>query len=499
MNRLGKISLLLSLLCFFTTFAIKLALSGWMPFLSFGLGFGFFFLLFAVFTNLKFFAHAFRSESLRFIGVSVLALLMSLVILGALNFIVYKKNLTFDLTEGDVNSVSELTLDLLKKLKGPVEFYYFHVGSDQSLQFEKVIRLELEKYRQASDQVRFQSHSIFKRPDLAEKFKVGQEESSLFIENQGKIQRVTDIEESAIVNGLLKLSKDPKKIYFWNQNGERELTDTKTFGLSGLKEQIERLHYQLATLTRLDELPEDMALLAIIGSEDKVNPKDFETLKNYFLSGGNILLALDPDSDHNFNDFLKQFGLTLNPLFIFNEQPMVGGSKLLAFTHAGEKPHEIMNQIEDGQGPVLFMATSIELDPLNQENYKITPLLEFLPTSLGRKTVEEESEILGRGRQLASVLVEGQKQPTGRMIVIGDSDFLNNQFFAHPNQFDFILGLFSFLSKDEDLLKLASPKEKPHFLILTQSQMNLYFLFYVLPLSALFFILAFFFKLRRLY
>ena len=52
MNLLGKISLTLSILCILVTGGFKLSVPGWIPFIGWGIGFGVFFLVFAIATNI---------------------------------------------------------------------------------------------------------------------------------------------------------------------------------------------------------------------------------------------------------------------------------------------------------------------------------------------------------------------------------------------------------------------------------------------------------------
>ncbi|MEM7646669.1 MAG: hypothetical protein AAF203_07160, partial [Pseudomonadota bacterium] len=207
MNSLGKFSLSLSLLCFLVTFGLKLAMNGWMPFLTFGFGFGFFFLFATLVTNFRYFRYAIFSESVQFLVRSGVALALVLFVIICLNFILVKTSKTIDLTKNGVHSLAPMTLSLLGSLKDDVSFYYFHTGNDRVKGFEKVVRAKLQSYIDSSQKIRFFSHSIFQRPDLAEKFKVGNEESTLFVESGGKIERVSDLKEVDIVGALLRLTK----------------------------------------------------------------------------------------------------------------------------------------------------------------------------------------------------------------------------------------------------------------------------------------------------
>ena len=221
MNMLGKISLLLSLICVLLTFGLKLAFSGWMPYIGFGLGSGLFFFLFALVINYKFVRSFLRSESLHFLIKSSVVIILLCLVLFFANFIVASQKLSFDVTENKIHSLPKLTRALIKALPEDFNFYYFHVGNAKVRGFEGRIREAMVPYLELSSKLHFQSFNVFKRPDLAQKFKVGDEESSLFAEFKGRITRVSDLNETAITNALLKLTKKAKKIYFLKVKTER--------------------------------------------------------------------------------------------------------------------------------------------------------------------------------------------------------------------------------------------------------------------------------------
>ena len=502
MNILGKLSLILSLLCFFLTLGFKMALGGWMPFMSFGFGFGFFFLVFAVIVNLNYFKSLFSLKSFHFILKTLLTTGLLMTLLSALNYIVFHQSWSYDLTQNKIHSLSPFTKKLVHSLNGEVYFYYLHGDTKKVRSYENILREEIQKYQILNPKIYFQSYSIFKRPDLVKKFGLGDEESSLFAEFNGKIQRVFEFSERAFANVFLKFLKEPKKIYFLQMKDERKLESSTSFGVKGFKQQLERLHYQVRSLKTLENIPSDISVLALVGSRNVFSEKEQNQLRAYLKEGGSLFLALDPGEDHNLNPLLKDYGLKVENNFIFSAQAQAGQSKLLVLTHKAKNQHQAHRGMEEGQNPFFFIAGSIsqaeESIKSEDANFKITPLLEYLPNSVAHKDIDPSSPVVNKGVKWAAVLSEGKnKKRFFRMVLVGDSDFITNQFYSHQPNFDFILNAFYYLSQDEDLLKIKTPFPKKTTFILGQSQMKHYFIFFLLPLPFVFFILSLFFKLRR--
>ena len=474
-----------------------------MPFMFFGFGFGFFFLIFSIAINLKYFKALISLKSFHFIVKNTLVTGLLVTFLTALNYIFFHQPLFFDITDNKIHSLSPFTRELVNSLDDKTHFHYLHVDNKRVRGYENLLRKEVRKYQALNPKIHFQSHSVFKRPDLVKKFGLGDEESSLFVEFKGRIQRIFDLDERAFANVFLKLIKPPKKLYFLQLKDERHLESDSTFGLKGLKGQLERLHYQVDRMESLEKFPEDLSVLALIGSRKPFSEEERGQLDSYLQRGGSLLVALDPGEDHNLNPLLKTYGLQVDNNFIFSGQAQVGQSKLLVLTHKGGEDHRVNRGIREGQNPALFLSSSVSISEeslLEKKKFKITPVLEYLPDSTGHIDIDPSSPVVSQGRQWASVISEGRQGNNNfRLAVVGDSDFLTNQFYSHQANFDFALNLFYYLSQDEDLLKIKTPLPKTTDLRLTQTQMNHYFIFFVLPLPFIFFILSAFFKLRRFF
>jgi len=102
--------------------------------------------------------------------------------------------------------------------------------------------------------------------------------------------------------------------------------------------------------------------------------------------------------------------------------------------------------------------------------------------------------------KVAAALIESRldsSEKAGRLIVLGDSDIFTNQLVTQQDNFSLAVGLFNFLSQDSGVLNIAPKRAQTNYLLLSQTQLNFYFLFFILPVPLLFFLLAIVFRLRR--
>ena len=500
MNWLGKISLILSILCFLVTLGLRAVLGDWILFIDVGFGFGLFFLLFSIIINRRYFVMLIQSKRFLFNIKNMVLVTVFSIFLIALNYIVVQQRWSFDLTENKIHSLSPFTQNLVESLDEDVRFYYLYIDSKKTRGFENIVRREMEKYMILNPRIHFESHTIYKRPDLVKKFKVGDEESSLYMESKNRIHRIQDLQEREFVNAFFKLTREPKKLYFLELKNERSIENRSTFGLLELKQQLMRLHYEVDRISSLENLPEDIAVLILAGSREPFSSEEQGQLDQYLQKGGSLLVALDPGENHNLNPFFEKYGLQVENNFIFSEQTQADQSQLQVLTHIGQSQHEVSLKLGEGKNPVFFVSSSISiLDSVNKK-IQVTSLLEYLPNSVVHKDIDPSSPKIKQDHRLAAVISEQNSGSSFRLAVAGDSDFLTNGFYAQKANFEFILNLFSYLSQDEHLLKLDFTKSilpKTTYTKITNTQMRYYAVFFILPFCFIFFILGIFFKIRR--
>ena len=218
-------------------------------------------------------------------------------------------------------------------------------------------------------------------------------------------------------------------------------------------------------------------------------------------AGGSLFLAIDPGESHSLANLSKSFGVEFQNSFIFDSTAQAGQSDLLVFVNPSKSGHELSEIVDSNKRPLFFMASPLKVYSSKAIKMNVMPVLSFSPSSTSHESMDKNSPMVTQGSQLAALISEGRLNvgTSFRVFVVGDSDFLSNRFFAQHANFDFTLGVMSYLSKDEELAKLRPRKAKTTYLIVTQTQMNIYFLFFVLPFIGFFFIVAIFLKLRRLF
>ena len=465
-----------------------------------GLGFASFFIVVSVGINFHFYKSLLTSDAMKFLSISVGSLFVVLCFLVAINYLIHKNNKIFDLTPNKVNSLSQYTMNTVNNIREDFTFTYLYTDTIQNKKNELKIKNAIRRYQDLNPKISFTSFSVIEHPEKAHEFKIGMDENALFATFAERTHRVTAIDEVSLTNAIIKLTQKPKKIYFIQAKGEKRLEDPGSYGLSRFKKEMERLHYVLEPLNEF-KIPHDAAFVAIVGPRLSYEESELRVLREYVRQGGRLFLAIDPGESHNLANLTKSFGVEFQNAFVFEKSNKDSKASELATFVKPATGHPLTSSLGQTNRPLLFMASPLKIAISGEKQRKVTPMLKFSSASVARAEMGIESPIVHQGSQLASTLIEQVVEGVThiQMFVIGDSDFLSNQFFSQYANFDFTMNLMSYLSMDDDMINFQPRKAQTNYLTIPTTTLNLYFLFFVIPFSLFFFIIAIFLKLRRLF
>ena len=230
---------------------------------------------------------------------------------------------------------------------------------------------------------------------------------------------------------------------------------------------------------------------------------DQKALEQYLASGGQLLLALDPGEAHGMEPFLLNYGVHFENTFL--KMPDAAESAYTVFVHSMGHGHSLSKSLSQDKA-FWHVASSLTLMPSeNTKGLTLTPVLRYekkaeVMDNIG--TVNQKS--IPRAVALAGVIVESKdvgdsqipKTPMS-LLVLGDSDVFTNQLVSQPGNFSMVVNLMNYLSHDRDILALPPRRAPTTYLLLSQTDLNFYVLFMILPLPFLLLALALFVRLRR--
>jgi len=483
----GKVGFLIAALCFIVAAAVRFILGAWIPFLYLLVALAGVALVVSMFFDRKIYLEFFTLRTTKH-GMNMGA--MILLVLGLLvcvNYLAVRHNKTFDLTTEKLNSLSDQSVKVLDSLDSDLEVKVFYKGAE-ALPARQAVNQSLNLYEEKSSRFKVRFIDSYVDNMLAQEYLSplpDRDQSSVFVfvEYNGKRVRVegeaapAGFSEEQITQALVKVTRrGEKKIYFLIGHGEKDLNSESAQGLRALKDQLTSASFNLEELNLIEKasVPEDAALVAVIGPKQALLDNELVVLENYVQRGGKILLALDPGEKHNLSQLSRKMGVEFKNNFVIFLDPTKGQASGSSIGVTFSQDNPITAPLIEGKTLTLFDLTSeLAVDPQKSALIEVTPLVNTAPSSFTMQELKNEvkSPPIQKAYPIfmfsTGKLKEGEEEKAFKAVIVGDSDFLSNRLLLVGSNRDLALNSFAELTDQKDLISIRPKQEAGNKLLLT--------------------------------
>ncbi len=404
-------------------------------------------------------------------------------------------NTRWDLTPGKMYSLADVTKKTLQAMDGPLHIRAFYPHGDSA---RKNFEVFLKQSQLALPSLRFEFLDPDRAPTLTQKYRV-KDIYTVILEYKNRTERIVQPTEQSFTSALARLlSPQTSVLCMVTGHGEAPLSgkDRNSYEMFRNFLGDNNVKMQEIILSR-DKVPDACTSVVVAGPHNDFTSDEFQILKDTFNAGKGILFLIDPmeaGEGKAFAAFFKSFGVDLGMNVIVDKASrMVGGDFLVALVSQYMTQHPIT---KDFLQPTLFPVTrsvqpavdlpaGLEVIPLalsSTESWAETNLAQL---EKGEANFESSYDIIGPIPM--AVAVETKKinsenpkttahpQKDGRLVVIGDSDFVSNAYFDLSGNANFALSVLRWLAK-EDLLITLRPREEEFRPMLLSHRQRLFLL-----------------------
>jgi len=415
------------------------------------------------------------------------------VAIGALlAFLSVRHPVHWDWTEAKEHTLAQGTIDTLKALPadGSLEMYaFFPRGGEANA------KSLLEKYiyegEKSSRNVKVKYFDPNERPDLAQRFQISSKDGVVVVcggpcETAKGTVKAVDMTEQSLTRAVRQAISSKKKIYFLKGHGEVDPEEKKGAGASSIKGGLEDENASVAELLLANEkeVPADADLVIVAGPDHAVSDRELELLDAYLKRGGSLLVMVDPDTQTNLEGQLKTWGIDAGPEVIVEQQ-----LQLFAGPSIGVQPviqkygaHPITDKL-NGQPTVFRIARPLRR--VDGSDANVTELALTSPQSWAESDVKELlaskpvslDPAKDRPGPLA-VAVAREFKPNdgakrgGRLVVVGDSDWIRNRYVTQFYNGDLFLNMTSWLTGTEEFATIDRKQPRVASVNLTADQFS---------------------------
>ena len=396
--------------------------------------------------------------------VLILAVICLLAYLGQ----VYHKS--YDITKNQRNSLNPSTQSILKNLDKTI-YLTAYVPDDAVVHSN--LKVLINKYKKHHKDIQLE----FVNPDLDPK-RAQQDgidfSGQLLVKLGDKSEKVSSVDEQTMLNVLQRLSREkPRMVFFLEGHKELSPLNNQSNGLSQLAAVLEKKGFILQPHNMLltQSIPTNANFVIIAAPKSDYLETEVKVITDYLKQGGNLLWLHEPGDLQGLDNLEQALGLELKQgtLVDANQalQEMLGIKHPAAIAVIDYGNSELTKNLA---AHTLFpFATAIEKDEeIQDSNWSYEPLLSTLPTSWlesgeiqGNVKFDDTADKPGPldiGMALTRDIqaTAENKSIEQRVLVMGDSDFLQNTYIGQGSNLEFASNLFNWLSTDDDLLSLQA-------------------------------------------
>jgi ABC-type uncharacterized transport system involved in gliding motility auxiliary subunit len=392
---------------------------------------------------------------------------LGLVILLMVNYLGFRHYWRKDLSQSGYYDLAPKTIDLLKRLPGPVNVIMFlDAQSGLKQQIDNLLREYQYRSHGKITVQRIDPVMDFAQAErLAKKYDFVKGENLVIFEYADRNKylndyNLADYDNSGMMMGQparLKAFKGeqqftstiqalvegkPAKVYFLTGHGERDVADrTGPRGFGEIDARIKRENIVTATLNLIEqpEVPADADALIVAGAKAPLSAAEVQTISKYLEEKGKLVVLQDPQSVSGLEPLIQKYGLTLQndvvvaKARIFGQETLI--DKAAGSTFSDHPAAKLL------QGYTLLMpytrSVGVENGPDGLANAKVTKLVQTPTGYWGEMNLADDKPVFDPKTDVTGPLtlaalydaggIQGEASvPSTRILVIGSSSFLTN-------------------------------------------------------------------------
>lgn len=440
-------------------------------------------------------------------------IIQAVIIIAILAFVYLLSDsipLRIDLTSGGLYSLSEETKLVLKSITNEIQALYFKPPALEGPYFDYQENL-LKAYAEKNGNIKIRKIDPYQNRTMAVDYNIKEDAVIVFEykgnkvyvpfkkileqdQNTGKIIYKGEMAYTEALKSLL--ASKPKIVYVLSGHGEMNPGDKGPRGYREIFERVlqENVKLNNLNLIKIPQIPEDCSLLIIGNPVQSFGADELDKIGTYLSEGGSVLVLLEYESHITVNDILRQMGLYCIPNLAVEEadyNPQFGRATIVPQMVSGEITLPLMR---NNVPVVMPTATAIQVLPENRrvskDHYEIQPLLRTSPNGFGEinreeirsgKVTRDKNDLKGPLNIAYSVKRSGMSVMTtrngdvtnrteARMVVFGDSDFVNNVYVDKYGNPDLFLNTVNYLLKREASITIRAKSSQIKGFQLTGSE-----------------------------
>ena len=398
--------------------------------------------------------------------------LFLLLFIGLLVMLAWLSNrypVTIDMSANQRNSLSQETVRLLENIDAPLEITLFISPVNEA---KTAIETLFDRFRALQPNIEVTSLNPDLHPQLLREHDIRFDGEAL-LRYQGRSEKLAQIDESNVSNAIQRLLRQGERwLVFLQGHGERNPYGEANHDYSLFATQLAGKGYTIENLllAQVGSIPDNTDVLILASPRVALLPGELELIHDYIQKGGNLLWLADPDQWLDGLELLgEKLAIGFVPGIIVDPNSQLLGLDRVDFALVAEYPRH----------PITRNLTSLSLFPEAQaiefygderwqrQNFVQSHERSWSETGRLEGDVyfgDNDDELPGP-LTLGLSLARSDHDENGqlfdqRVVVVGDADFLANQYLGNGSNLEIGSNIINWLSHDDSLISI-SPRPAP--------------------------------------
>lgn len=403
-------------------------------------------------------------------GVFVVLLILFVVLLG---YLAWETRLQWDVSQNGRHSLSQASVEVLKKVNGPVNITVYATAQDAKLgDIRKIISEFLSRYERVKPDFTVTFIDPAEQPKLTQDAGV-QVNGEMVVAFNGRREHLTTFNEQALTSLLMQLARSREKLVMTLAgHGERKLDGIAGHDLGEFGRQLTTKGFKIGTLNlSIDQdVPANASVLVIASPQVDLSDGEVDKLLAYIARGGNLLWLIDQEPLHGLQPLAEKLELTLTPGVVVDPQAQQIKLPITFALGANYGQHPVTHNFDY----ITMFPFARQITINENEEWHSVSLVEAAQSGwveTGKLdsgiTFDKTYDVSGPV-SIAVTLSRTLQDREQRIAVIGSGNFLANTYLGNGNNLDFGINLVNWLTGDENLITIQPRATLDGSLILSE-------------------------------
>ncbi len=388
----------------------------------------------------------------------------------------------FDWTATHRHTLSEASRKIVDLLKEPVTVTVY---ARENTQVRDPVRELIERYEHYKPTFSLDFINPDTQPDKVREMAI-QVEGEMVLTYQGRSEKIQEPTEVGLTNALQRLvTAETRRILFLSGHGDRSPEGRAGHDYQQFADELKRKGFKLASLSLATTpmIPADVSVLVIAGPRSQFLPGEIKLIEAFLKRGGNLWWLADPGDQRGLAPIANLIGIGFLPGTVVDAATQLLGINDPTFALVADyPPHPITRGFEQ----MTMLPTAVALSVQERPDFDQEPLLSTLQrswTELGpiqgkveldaaqgerqgplnlafaitrKMTPEKDTSAVANPKGDSSEKGPGEEGREQRIVVVGDGDFLSNQYLGNGGNLELGINMVQWLSGSDSLINIPT-------------------------------------------